>query len=89
MSTGGNSRPEAERFEALLAPVLDRAFGLAYHLARGRDEAEDLVQEAALQAFSHFDQFQPGKLGRISAPPDLLEKIRRRLSGARGPGAGG
>jgi len=60
MSTGGNSPRQAAGFEALLAPVLDRAYGLAYHLARGRDEAEDLVQEASLQAFSHFDQFQPG-----------------------------
>ncbi len=52
--------PQAASFEELLAPLLDRAYGLACHLTRSRDEAEDLVQEAALQAFSHFDQFQPG-----------------------------
>lgn len=50
----------AAEFESLLAPVLDRAFRVAYSLSRSRDEAEDLVQEAALQAFAAFGQFQRG-----------------------------
>ena len=50
----------ASEFEALLAPILDRAFRVAYSLSRSRDEAEDLVQEAALQAFAAFGQFQRG-----------------------------
>ena len=52
--------PAQPSFEFLLAPVIDRAYGLAYHLTRSRDDAEDLVQEAALQAFRAFHQFQPG-----------------------------
>jgi RNA polymerase sigma-70 factor, ECF subfamily len=47
-------------FERLLAEVLERAYGTAYHLTRSAHDAEDLVQEAALSAFKHFDQFQPG-----------------------------
>src|SRR5437867_1930687 len=50
----------ARDFEALLGPVLEIAYGVGYHLTRSRDEAEDLVQEAALQAFRNFHQFQRG-----------------------------
>lgn len=47
-------------FETLLGEVLERAYGTAYHLTRSSHDAEDLVQEAALSAFKHFDQFQRG-----------------------------
>jgi RNA polymerase sigma-70 factor (ECF subfamily) len=44
----------------LLAPVVGVAFGVAYHMTRSRDDADDLVQEAAFNAWRAFDQFQPG-----------------------------
>lgn len=47
-------------FEAHLAPILGPAYGTAYHLTHNRDDAEDLVQEAALQAFRAFHTFQQG-----------------------------
>jgi RNA polymerase sigma-70 factor, ECF subfamily len=47
-------------FEALLAPIVANAYRVAYHLTRHRDDAEDLVQEAALQAFRAFGSFRPG-----------------------------
>jgi RNA polymerase sigma-70 factor (ECF subfamily) len=47
-------------FESLLAPLLDRAYGVALHLTRDRADAEDLVQEAALLAFRGFKGFRPG-----------------------------
>lgn len=53
------TRAEAT-FEDLLAPVLEPAYGAAMHMCRNRHDAEDLVQEAALQAFRSFHQFQPG-----------------------------
>jgi RNA polymerase sigma-70 factor (ECF subfamily) len=53
--------PERQnRFEGLLAPVLGQAFGTALQLTRSRDDAEDLVQEAAVQAYRAFDTFTPG-----------------------------
>ena len=52
--------PNTRDFETLLSGVLEVAFGVAYHLTRSRDDAEDLVQEAALQAFRNFHQFEPG-----------------------------
>jgi RNA polymerase sigma-70 factor (ECF subfamily) len=47
-------------FEALLEPALDRAWAVALRLARGREDAEDLVQEAALLAWRGFGTFQRG-----------------------------
>ncbi len=52
--------PTTQDFEALLSGVLEVAYGVAYHLTGSRDDAEDLVQEAALQAYRNFHQFQPG-----------------------------
>ncbi len=47
-------------FEALLAPVLDTAYRMAVHLTRSAEEAEDLVQEAAVKCFQSMHQFQIG-----------------------------
>jgi len=60
MTTTARTEDETREFEALIASVLDRAFGLAYHLTRSRDDAQDLIQTAALQAFRAFHQFTPG-----------------------------
>jgi len=50
----------APSFEALLAPVIDAAYGMALRLTRNRADAEDLVQEAALSAYRGFGGFVPG-----------------------------
>jgi RNA polymerase sigma-70 factor (ECF subfamily) len=47
-------------FEDLLMPLLDVSYGMAFHLARNREEAEDLVQETAVLAFRAFHTFQRG-----------------------------
>ena len=60
MSTRAASERTAESFEALFVPIANLAYGVAYRLCRERDEAEDLVQEAALQAFKNFASFQLG-----------------------------
>ena len=49
-----------DAFEAELAPVLDRAYAVAFRLAGNRDDAQDLVQDAAIQAFRAYDSFQTG-----------------------------
>jgi RNA polymerase sigma-70 factor (ECF subfamily) len=51
---------EQQDFEAVLTPALKAIYKAAYGLTRNRDEAEDLVQEAAVQAFRAFYTFQPG-----------------------------
>ncbi len=49
--------PRAARFDAMLAPILDRAFNFATRLAGNRDDGADLVQDAALRAFAALDSF--------------------------------
>lgn len=47
-------------FESHLAPILGPALKVALYLCRNREDAEDLVQETALQAFRAFDSFEIG-----------------------------
>lgn len=54
------SEQYAEEFDALLMPILEIAYGSAYHMTRNREEAEDLIQEAAVQAFRAYHTFQQG-----------------------------
>lgn len=48
------------RFEQLVLPHLNSAANLARWLLRNRADSEDVVQEAVLRAFRHFDQFHGG-----------------------------
>ena len=47
-------------FESLLSPLLDAAYAAAMSLTRHRADAEDLVQDAALNACRGFAGFEPG-----------------------------
>jgi len=60
MDEAPSSTSHAHEFESLLGSVLERAYGVAYHLTRSSHDAEDLVQEAALSAYRNFHQFQAG-----------------------------
>ena len=51
---------EAGGFEALLAPLMGRAYGTALRLTRNAADAEDLVQDAVLRALRGFGSFRPG-----------------------------
>lgn len=48
------------QFETLLDEVLDPAYGLALRFTRRTEDAEDIVQEAALLAYRAFHTFQVG-----------------------------
>lgn len=52
--------PRQQAFEAELQPILDKAYAVAYRLAGNRDDAQDLVQDAAIQAFRAFDNYEKG-----------------------------
>jgi RNA polymerase sigma-70 factor, ECF subfamily len=56
----GKTESAAARFASYLTPILTAAYGTALHMTRNSSDAEDLVQEAALQAFRGFDSFQEG-----------------------------
>jgi RNA polymerase sigma-70 factor (ECF subfamily) len=54
------AREEAHLFETLMLRHQDRIYRVAYRMTGNPDEAEDLVQEALLEAFQSFRRFQPG-----------------------------
>ena len=47
-------------FETLLEAILPSALTTATYLCRDADDAQDLVQDAAIQAFRQFDKFESG-----------------------------
>jgi RNA polymerase sigma-70 factor, ECF subfamily len=51
---------KSEEFEGAALPHLNDLFRTALRLIRDRAEAEDLVQEAYLQAWKSFHRFEPG-----------------------------
>lgn len=55
--------PRTAEFDREILPHLDAAFSLARFLLRNDQDAEDVVQEAALRAFRFFDGFR-GQNGR-------------------------
>jgi len=50
--------PHLSEFERKVLPHLDAAYNLARFLMRNEQDAEDVVQEAALRAFRFFDNFR-------------------------------
>ena len=46
------------RFEAQVVPCVDAAYNLARWLTRNDHDAEDVLQDAMLRAFRHFDQLR-------------------------------
>jgi RNA polymerase sigma-70 factor, ECF subfamily len=55
----GNSELTA-RFERDAIPLLDDLYGAARRLTRNRADAEDLVQDTMLKAYSQFHSFREG-----------------------------
>jgi len=47
-------------FENIAIPHLSRLYAAAFYFTKDKTEAEDLVQETYLRAFSFFDHFTPG-----------------------------
>jgi RNA polymerase sigma-70 factor, ECF subfamily len=72
---------EKAQFESQALPHMESAFNLAFHLLRGRADAEDAVQDAYVRAFRAFHQLE----GEIK--PWLLSIVRnvcyRRLQERR------
>src|SRR5262245_54620464 len=72
-----------ERFEELARPHLDCAFDMAYWILRNRDDAQDAVQDAYLQAFRAFggfrgDQMRPWLMAIVRNAAFRIARSRRR-----------
>jgi RNA polymerase sigma-70 factor, ECF subfamily len=50
----------AARFEQEAIPYLDQLYPVAVRMTRGREDAEDLVQETMAKAWAAFRTFEPG-----------------------------
>jgi RNA polymerase sigma-70 factor, ECF subfamily len=48
---------QSPTFDELVAPHLQRTFRAAYRITRNREDAQDAVQDALLQAFVHLKDF--------------------------------
>lgn len=51
---------DLEVFEELLSRYERPMYRVAYRLTGNHDDAQDLIQEAVLEAFRNFDRFEPG-----------------------------
>lgn len=54
------SAETARRFHETIVPYLDAAYNFACFLSRDGEAAEDIVQEAFLRAYRHFDGYRGG-----------------------------
>src|ERR1700759_666110 len=59
------------RFEDEAVPYTDQLFPVAVRMTRGREDAEDLVQETMVKAWAAFGKFEPG----TNVPPWLYRII--------------
>ena len=69
-------------FEELVLRHQTRIYRVAYRLTGNHDDAEDLAQEAIIEAFRAFDRYQPGTyfdrwLSRIMSRT-FIDIVRRR-----------
>lgn len=55
-----NEPSTRDEFEALSTPIFTSTFATAFRLTGQRDDAEDLLQDATIRAFSGFAQFKKG-----------------------------
>lgn len=90
IASGAQRSLSAEQFSELFVSVHARLWGLATALVGDRNEAEDLVQEAAMVALRKLDQFTPGsnfsawmaQIIRLHAVNWRRKKAGRRTSAA-------
>lgn len=61
MTAGGFDFSDQSALTDALEPLLPIAFRLAYAMLRHRDDAEDAVQDAAVQALRRHNTFRPGQ----------------------------
>lgn len=82
MITMNSAVERQSQFQALAVPVRQRLFKLALRILHNRQDAEDVVQEAFVRAWLHFDGFDPDLsfeawMFRI-ANNLIIDHIRRR-----------
>ena len=54
------SEKSRNEFEEKISETIDSLYSMALRMTRNRQDAEDLVQEASLKAYSNFNKFREG-----------------------------
>jgi RNA polymerase sigma factor (sigma-70 family) len=70
------SQEKLRRFEEQISPHLNSAYNLAKWLTRSHEDAEDVVQEAFLRAFSAFESFRGDDANPQNAKAWVLTIVR-------------
>ena len=73
------------RFERDAMPLLDQLYGAALRMTRNPADAEDLVQETFLKAYSAFRTFRARHEPQGVAVPDPHQHLHQRLPQAAAP----
>jgi RNA polymerase sigma-70 factor (ECF subfamily) len=60
----GRTERNRQDFDETVLTHLDELYGTAVRLARSKSDAEDLVQEAVMRAWTFWDRFEPGTNAR-------------------------
>ncbi len=71
------------RFEEIFLHHLDTLFRMSLRLARNRADAEDILQEALLKAYTHFDQLKDPSKARPWLFQILVNTFRNAISKRR------
>jgi RNA polymerase sigma-70 factor (ECF subfamily) len=58
--TARDEKAELARFEETALPYIDRLYATALRYTKNNKDAEDLVQDTYLKAFTNFHRFEPG-----------------------------
>lgn len=82
----GVAARKEEDFEEVMLPHLGEAYTLARYLTRDDHDAEDVVQDAYLRAYTYRDSYRPGEAGSARA---WLMTIVRNTAFSRRRTAGG
>ena len=80
MSLSSEGTPDLVAFEQLVAEYGDRVYGIALRVTGSPSDAEDVMQDAFLQAFRSWSTFR-GEVG----PDDLALPDRRQRRADAGP----
>jgi RNA polymerase sigma factor (sigma-70 family) len=76
MGNALTSEEKLRRFEKQISPHLNSAYNLAKWLTRSHEDAEDVVQEAFLRAFSAFEGFRGEEANPQHAKAWVLTIVR-------------
>jgi RNA polymerase sigma-70 factor (ECF subfamily) len=72
------NHPQRTLFKSYLAPVLDTAYGTALYLTGDRGMAEELVETAAVTAYTAFAATRPGTSFQVWFLRILMEAFQAR-----------